>query len=60
MPHVAQDLATLDDSLSVLDRGIVTGTSTVISLLGLDLLAIRQIKVVTTIDTWLHYSELLW
>jgi len=60
MPQVGEDLATFDHSMDMLDRGIVTGTSTVISLLGIDLLAIRQVKIVTSIETWLCCSELLW
>ena len=46
-----------DHSLDLLERGIVTATNTVISLLGMELLSIRQTKVVTTIETWLRCAE---
>ncbi|TCL75074.1 hypothetical protein EDC14_10034 [Hydrogenispora ethanolica] len=46
--------------IDLLDRGVVTGTSTVVSLLGLDLIGIRQLKVVTTLETWLNCAEFLW
>lgn len=50
-------LANMDQSLSILEKGIVTATNTVISFLGLELLSIRQTKVVTTIETWLRCFE---
>lgn len=54
-----QDLTGLHRSLDLLDRGVVNASATTISLLGIDLLGIRQIKVMTTIDTWLTCGELL-
>jgi hypothetical protein len=54
-----QELSGMHHSDDLLDRGIVNASSTVVSLLGLDLIGIRQLKVVTTIDTWLHYGEFL-
>jgi hypothetical protein len=45
--------------LDLLERGIVNASSTTISLLGLDLIGIRQVKVTTTIDTWLKCAEFL-
>lgn len=53
-------LSQLENTLDSLDRGIVMGSSTVISLLGLDLLGIRQFKIITSLDTWLRCPELLW
>lgn len=44
----------------LLERGIVTASSTVIDLLGIDLIGIRQIKIVTTLDTWLNCAGLIW
>jgi hypothetical protein len=58
MSRTGQDLVAFDDYLDMLERGIVTGSSTVISLLGLDLLGIRQLKIVTTLETWLRCGEL--
>ena len=43
--------------MDILERGIVSATNTVISLLGLDLLGIRTTKVITTIETWLRCAE---
>jgi hypothetical protein len=55
-----EQLSHIDHSMDLLERGIVNASSTVISLLGLDLIGIRQLKIVTTLDTWLNCSELLW
>jgi hypothetical protein len=55
-----QELSGMDRSKDLLDRGIVNASSTVVSLLGLDLIGIRQLKVVTTLDTWLNCAEFLW
>jgi hypothetical protein len=49
-----------DHSFELLEKGIVTVNSTVIDLLGIDLLGIRQFKLVTTLDTWLNCAGLLW
>jgi hypothetical protein len=54
-----QELCGIHHSDDLLDRGIVNSSSTVISLLGLDLIGVRQLKVVTTIDTWLNYGGFL-
>jgi len=55
-----QDLSGINRSIDTLDRGIVSSSSTVISLLGLDLIGIRQLKIITTLDTWLNCAEFLW
>ncbi len=46
--------------IEMLERGIVTASSTDISLLGIDLLGIRQFKIVTTLDTWLCCGGIFW
>jgi hypothetical protein len=56
----AQELTGINHPNDLLDRGIVSASSTVVSLLGLDLIGIRQFKVVTTLDTWLNCAEFLW
>ncbi|MEW5920337.1 MAG: hypothetical protein AB1796_05145 [Bacillota bacterium] len=45
-------------TLDLLERGIVTFNSTTVSLLGIDILGIRQFKLVTTLDTWLACAGL--
>ncbi len=55
-----EQLSNINHSLDLLERGIVNASSTVISLLGLDLIGIRNLKIITTLDTWLKYGELLW
>ena len=55
-----EQLSSIDHSRDLLERGIVNASSTVISLLGLDLIGIRQLKIVTTLETWLNCGELLW
>jgi hypothetical protein len=54
------DLPGVDRAANLLDQGVVTATSTVVSLLGLDLLGIRQLRVVTTLETWLKCAEYAW
>lgn len=54
-----QDLSGLYHSIDMLDRGIVNASATTISLLGIDLLGIRNIKLITTIDTWLKCGEFI-
>lgn len=46
-------------SKDLIERGIVTFSSTTISLLGIDLLGIHQLKIVTTLDTWLGCADLI-
>lgn len=53
-------LSNMDHSIDLLEKGIVNASSTVISLLGLDLIGIRQIKIITTLETWLNCAELGW
>lgn len=55
-----QALPSIEHSIDVLERGIVSASNTAISLLGLDILSIRQVKIVTTLETWLSCPELLW
>jgi hypothetical protein len=55
-----EQLSGVDRSMDLLERGIVNASSTVISLLGLDLIGIHQIKVTTTLETWLKFGEALW
>jgi hypothetical protein len=55
-----EQLSGINHSMDLLERGIVNASSTVISLLGLDLIGIRQLKIVTTLETWLNCGELLW
>jgi hypothetical protein len=54
-----EQMAHVNHSVDLLEKGIVNASSTVISLLGLDLIGIRQIKIITTLDTWMHYGEFL-
>ncbi|MEW5785139.1 MAG: hypothetical protein AB1767_08735 [Bacillota bacterium] len=49
-----------DRSLELLERGIVTTSINKIDLLGIDLIGIKQFKLVTTLDTWLNCAGLLW
>jgi hypothetical protein len=55
-----EQIANVNHSVDLLEKGIVNASSTVISLLGLDLIGIRQIKIVTTLETWLNYGDYLW
>ncbi len=55
-----EQIAGINHSGDLLERGIVNATSTIISLLGLDLIGIHQLKVVTTLETWLKCGEALW
>jgi hypothetical protein len=55
-----EQIANVNHSLDLLEKGIVNASSTVISLLGLDLIGIRQIKIVTTLETWLNCGDYLW
>jgi hypothetical protein len=58
MSMEAGELAQLDHSITALERGIVISDSTTVSLLGIDLLGIKHLKVITTLDTWFHCPEL--
>lgn len=55
-----QELSGINRSIDMLDRGIVSSSSTVVSLLGLDLIGIRQLKIVTSLETWLNCADFLW
>jgi hypothetical protein len=55
-----QELSGINRQIDMLEKGIVSSSSTVISLLGLDLVGIRHLKIVTTLETWLNCAELLW
>ncbi|HEX3048493.1 MAG TPA: hypothetical protein VHY08_27335 [Bacillota bacterium] len=52
------ELAKFDQSISALERGIIISDSTTISLLGIDVLGIKHLKVITTLDTWFHCPEI--
>jgi hypothetical protein len=55
-----EQLSSADHSMAMLEKGIVNASSTVISLLGLDLIGIRQLKIITTLETWLNCGEAIW
>ncbi|MEW6623887.1 MAG: hypothetical protein AB1420_12305 [Bacillota bacterium] len=54
----ASKIPGIGGSIHLLERGIVTCSSTTVSLLGIEVLGIRQLKIVTTLDTWLSCAGL--